>query len=175
MIYIIFLLLFSVESHAQVFAGYTYGLRLEDSTSGQETKSEDRNIFHVGYTNEDWRFQLQYSTYDISSENGSSHIDSKSYETLAWALYHLPITAAYEIKYYAGGGLGLTWDKTSTTLGSQTTNDTSDREIVLGAMLQGIKYLIPELSIGTDAKVIYSQYYSKRPTFELGLGLSYYF
>lgn len=173
--YFLFFFLFSVSSQAQVFVGYSYAPRLEDSTSGQETEVESRNLFYTGYSKDAWRIQLQYSTESESTANGSSSIDTKSYEIIGWGKYLLPLTAAYEIKYYAGGGVGITWDKVDTTLGTQTVGDTSDREIVLGVVFEALKYVLPQLSLGSDLKVIYSQYYSKRPTFELGLNISYYF
>ncbi len=173
--YFLLLFLFSVSSQAQVFVGYSYAPRLEDSTSGQETKFEARNLFYTGYSKDDWRVQLQYSTESEGTVNGSSSIDTKSYEIIGWGKYLLPLNAAYDIKYYVGGGLGLTWDKVDTTLGAQKIKDTSDREIVLGVIFEGLKFVLPQLSVGSDLKVIYSQYYSKRPTFELGLNIAYYF
>jgi hypothetical protein len=171
----IFIFLFSIPASAEVFLGYSHLSRLEKKSSNQEYEVGSRNSFYLGYVKEKWKGQLQYSDYDVSASNGNSTIAVDSFEWMAWAKYLLPIGSA-ETKYYAGLGLGLTWDKIDTTLAGDTVSSRSDREIVLGAIAEFDRYLLPNFSMGMDFKVIYSQYYSQRPTIELGLGnLTYYF
>lgn len=170
-----FLLLFPTIAVADLYAGYSYGLRLEKETSGYEYEVASRNLFYVGINKDIWRVQVQYSSDKDSSTNGSSQIDYESHEVVAWGKYKLGWTG-FDVNYYAGLGLGATWDKVDTSLGAQTVSDTSDREIVLGAILEGTKYIHPKVSVGSDIKLIYSQYYSQRPTVELGLlHISFYF